>query len=484
MQICQFHEPALVLFVYRSEQAFARWAANHIFNLTFKFMKKIILIWAMGTLALAAPLLSPAQTAGSSASTGIFNGTKDFKTWSIGVNGGLLAPVAPTGGGNDFTKWKASAGYGAYIKWQLLHSLGIRADYIGGKLKADNTKELGNDQKPNRLYDSYETKLKWSASLSAVVNVATINWLYKQNFVQIYVSAGAGLAGYNPTLTTGTTEMEYKPEGSIKELIIPVGAGLKFKLSEVVNLDLGYTMHFLDGDNLDGYYYGGSHDKYSYGYAGLEFSLGPSNKRQLTWHNPAKVMYDELAAQKAALAQELETARGANARLTADMDKLLKDADGDGVSDFFDKCPGTAQGTKVDGGGCDLPRDTTPRTVVQQITDEDRRLVRDAIQNLEFATGKADIKPSSYPSLNRVAELLKTKNFSLKLAGHTDNVGRDDNNMRLSKDRAESVRQYLVSQGANQSRIEATGYGETQPIASNKTAAGRQKNRRVEFTLY
>ncbi|HEY1166646.1 MAG TPA: OmpA family protein, partial [Chitinophaga sp.] len=75
-------------------------------------------------------------------------------------------------------------------------------------------------------------------------------------------------------------------------------------------------------------------------------------------------------------------------------------------------------------------------------------------------------------------------NFSLKLAGHTDNVGRDDNNMRLSKDRAESVKQYLVSQGANPSRIEATGYGETQPIASNKTAAGRQKNRRVEFTLY
>lgn len=446
-------------------------------------MKKTFLLWASGTLAFAAPLNIAAQTTGST-SPGIFNGTKDFKTWSIGVNGGLLAPVAPTGGGNDFTKWKASAGYGAYVKWQLLHSLGIRADYIGGKLKADNTKELGNETPPARAYDSYETKLKWSASLSAVVNVATINWLYKQNFVQIYVSAGAGLAGYNPEPETGGTKIDYKADGTIKELIIPVGAGLKFKLSEVVNLDLGYTMHFLDGDNLDGYYYGGSRDKYSYGYAGLEFSLGPSNKRQLTWHNPAKVMYDDMVAQKAALQQELESSRSANARLTADMDKVLKDTDGDGVSDFFDKCPTTAQGVKVDGGGCDLPRDTTPKTVVQQITDEDRRLVRDAIQNLEFATGKASIKPSSFPSLNRVAELLKTKNFSLKLAGHTDNVGRDDNNMRLSKDRAESVKQYLVSQGANPSRIEATGYGETQPIASNKTAAGRQKNRRVEFTLY
>jgi OOP family OmpA-OmpF porin len=56
--------------------------------------------------------------------------------------------------------------------------------------------------------------------------------------------------------------------------------------------------------------------------------------------------------------------------------------------------------------------------------------------------------------------------------------------MRLSKDRAESVKNYLISKGANASRIEATGYGMTQPIATNKTAAGRQDNRRVEFTLY
>ena len=81
-------------------------------------------------------------------------------------------------------------------------------------------------------------------------------------------------------------------------------------------------------------------------------------------------------------------------------------------------------------------------------------------------------------------QILINKNFSLKLAGHTDNVGSDDANMKLSKDRAEAVKDYLVSKGANPSRIEATGYGETQPIASNKTAAGRAKNRRVEFTLF
>ena len=84
--------------------------------------------------------------------------------------------------------------------------------------------------------------------------------------------------------------------------------------------------------------------------------------------------------------------------------------------------------------------------------------------------------------LKKVANLLMKKSISLKLGGHTDNIGTA--NMNLSKDRAESVKNYLLSQGANSSLIEAVGYGETQPIATNKTAAGRQVNRRVEFTLY
>lgn len=86
--------------------------------------------------------------------------------------------------------------------------------------------------------------------------------------------------------------------------------------------------------------------------------------------------------------------------------------------------------------------------------------------------------------MDRVAAILIEKNFSLKLAGHTDNTGSMQLNMRLSKERAEAVKAYLVSKGANPSRIEATGYGPTQPIATNATAEGRQANRRVEFTLY
>src|SRR5690606_28415175 len=98
--------------------------------------------------------------------------------------------------------------------------------------------------------------------------------------------------------------------------------------------------------------------------------------------------------------------------------------------------------------------------------------------------GKSTIRSTSYPSLNSVAALLIEKNFSLKLAGHTDNTGSMQTNMRLSKERAEAVKAYLVSKVANGSRIEATGYGPTQPIATNATAEGRQQHRRVEFTLF
>jgi OOP family OmpA-OmpF porin len=395
-----------------------------------------------------------------------------------------MAPVAATGGSNDFTKWKAGGAYGAYVKYQLLHFFALRADYVGGKLKGDNSKNLGNGMPPSSPYKSFETNVNWTASLNAVFNITTVNWLFRENFVQLYASVGGGIAGYKPELTRndGSTFNYKNNDKSIQELIIPVGAGLKFRLSELINLDLGYTMYYTDGDNLDGYPHGINKDKFSYGYAGLEFALGKKGKKQLQWHNPAKQLYDDVQTQKATLAASLDSAKQINARLTADVDKLTKDSDGDGVSDYFDKCPGTPDSTKVDGAGCPLPVPKVEEKVV--ITEEDNRIVKEAIQNLEFDFAKATIKPTSYTALDRVADLLKRKNLNLKLSGHTDNVGSKARNLALSRERAEAVKAYLVSKGANASKIEAVGYGMSQPIASNKTAAGRQRNRRVEFYIF
>lgn len=107
------------------------------------------------------------------------------------------------------------------------------------------------------------------------------------------------------------------------------------------------------------------------------------------------------------------------------------------------------------------------------------------LSNLYFDTGKSTIRPESYKSLDDLAELMKRKRtMVIELAGHTDNVGSAAMNQKLSEERAESVKRYLVSKGVSPAiRIIAVGYGQSQPIASNNTEEGRQKNRRTEVKI-
>ncbi|MET4142298.1 OmpA family protein [Pedobacter sp. UYP1] len=433
--------------------------------------------------ALAALLIGGAAQAQEAPVT---NAAQQFSTWSIGVNAGVLTPTSPLGGHNDFSKNTSSFGYGLYVKKQFTSYFSLKLDGIRGKLKGDNSKAF-NDGKGVAIVggnSKFETELNYAASLSAEVNMFNIDLFRKQDALQLYVTGGAGLAGYKPKVTAGNVTTEYPKD--VKELIIPVGLGARFKVSDKVNFNLGWSVYFVDGDNLDGTQRTARHsDKFSYASAGLEFALGKG--KQLAFSNPVAASYDEAVQAKNianSLKSDLDAQKSENAKLRTEMSDLLKDTDGDGVADKLDKCPNTPSGTVVDGAGCPL---VAPAPVVTEkviITEADRKVVKQAIKDLEFDLSKATIRSKSYASLNRVANLLVTKNFSLKLAGHTDNTGSADLNMRLSKDRAESVKAYLVSQGANASRIEATGYGKNQPIATNKTAAGRQKNRRVEFTLY
>lgn len=117
------------------------------------------------------------------------------------------------------------------------------------------------------------------------------------------------------------------------------------------------------------------------------------------------------------------------------------------------------------------------------LTKKEIETVKYAFDNLEFETGKDKIKQKSDVALNSLATLLVTKGYGLKIEGHTDNVGNAEFNMELSRKRAEAVKNYLMDKGVPGGRLETAGYGMTKPIADNKTAAGRQKNRRVEMTV-
>lgn len=119
-----------------------------------------------------------------------------------------------------------------------------------------------------------------------------------------------------------------------------------------------------------------------------------------------------------------------------------------------------------------------------EIEKEVQEILKTAFEDLEFETGKDIIKSSSFPSLNELAEVLKKKSeWLLQISGHTDNVGDDQKNLILSKNRAEAVKLYLSSKGIDSGRFNVLYFGETMPITSNDTPLGRQKNRRVEMKI-
>ncbi|MEX8546529.1 MAG: OmpA family protein [Mucilaginibacter sp.] len=413
---------------------------------------------------------------------------KSFRTWSIGLNGGMLTHFTPfnNASNGDFRTPEETWGYGGYIKKQILPGFGIQADFLGGKVRGYQANYLPSPSAAQNN-SSFTTNIDWSAAVSANLTIANLSLNHKRSALSPYVTGGAGYMSSSANVQ-GLPAAIVEAGSYNRNWFVPIGAGLKFGLSKTINIDLGYNVYFMKTPVFDGVR-GGANDRFSYAHAGLEFSLGRKKSSQLANYSPIAALREESAAESAELKGMLSASEQkrladeqAQQQLQQQYAKDLGDDDADGVANKFDKCPGTPAGTVVDGSGCALPERRPDVKVF--VTEEDKQVVREAIANLEFDLGKATIREHSFASLDKVANLLVTKNFTLKLAGHTDNTGSAALNLRLSKDRAEAVKQYLVSKGANTSRIEATGYGQTQPIASNKTAAGRQKNRRVEFTIF
>ena len=410
--------------------------------------------------------------------------TQPFRTWSIGVHAGVTSPRTLFDGKfRDFQTAKENLGYGGYVKKQILPSLGIQAEFLAGKvegLRAQNGVDVAGN--PTYLAGSgFASKMEWAGAVTAVYNIANININSENGILIPYVKAGAGYMSSNAsTYTSGGSNYQ----GYDERWYIPTGIGFKLGLTKGINLDLGYDVNFVKSSTFDGVNRA-TNDKFTYAHAGLEFALGSKSKPQLQNYSSLAALRIQSKEESEALRRALSTAEQNAQRDREQYAKDMGDDDNDGVANKFDKCPGTAAGTVVDGSGCPIKvqREVVKETKVV-VTEADRKVVDEAIKNLEFDLGKSTIRAKSYTTLNRVAALLVEKNFSLKLAGHTDITGSRELNLRLSKDRAESVKAYLVSQGANASRIEATGYGPDQPIASNKTAEGRQQNRRVEFTLF
>jgi outer membrane protein OmpA-like peptidoglycan-associated protein len=177
--------------------------------------------------------------------------------------------------------------------------------------------------------------------------------------------------------------------------------------------------------------------------------------------------------------------------------KGCPDTDGDGIADNTDACP-TVAGPAANNGCPDTDNDgvldnvdkcpTVPGTVnnngCPEISVEVKKRLAFAATAIQFETGKAVIKKTSFKLLDEIVQILNDyPDYIMTIDGHTDDVGKDDFNMQLSKDRANSVKNYFVGKGVAESRLIANGFGETMPVASNKTKAGKAKNRRVAMDL-
>lgn len=140
------------------------------------------------------------------------------------------------------------------------------------------------------------------------------------------------------------------------------------------------------------------------------------------------------------------------------------DSDGDGVVDRRDNCPDTARGTPVDERGCPVIPD---------------------LAGVHFEYNKADITPRGQGILDEAVRILQQNtHVGINIVGHTDDRGSEQYNQGLSERRANAVRDYLRARGISGSRMTTSGQGESNPVASNDTADGRARNRRVDITAH
>lgn len=271
-------------------------------------------------------------------------------------------------------------------------------------------------------------------------------YLLKEDFfIAPFIQAGVGNAVSKARFYANDFEMDFN---------FPVGAGIKFQVSEPVSLVLQSNYHYTLSDVYDNRDNTDRNDNYRDQF--LTSTIGIVYNFNLPVDTDGDGVVDKY--------DHCPEERGGRET------HGCPDADNDGVADANDQCPNIAG--VGENAGCPA------------IKNKDRAVMQEAIKGLLFETGSAKIKAESNAVLDNVAAVLNANPaYKLTVHGHTDNTGNAEKNLELSKKRAQAAKDYLVSKGVAESRISSEGYGDAQPVGSNDTQEGRSKNRRVEFKI-
>ncbi|MBR6659098.1 MAG: OmpA family protein [Paludibacteraceae bacterium] len=321
---------------------------------------------------------------------------------------------------------------------------------------------LNNDQEsPKPLLDGYCHDITFFGS----VNVSNIIAPYRSaGWQKLNLYANGGL---------GATIYGYELEGAEKEtgakLLFLGAANLEYDVCKWLGIFLEAQYRWHTNAEMDGFTAGRSFLSANLGLR-LKFA-GESNIRNIAWADyiPQVELPD--------YAPMLEAQKQECANMTSRLEDQIN-AQNEQIKKLQDKIKFTQDS---------LDRHIKMTKVPEKIapTAEEEKIIKTALSNLEFESGKAVIKSSSFQYLDNLANMAKSrKDWVLHLKGYTDNTGDKAKNLQLSKDRAAAVKNYLVSKGVDPVNLESKGFGDENPIATNKTAAGRAKNRRVEIDLF
>lgn len=329
--------------------------------------------------------------------------------------------------------------------------------------------------------------------------------ILKENaIIAPYAYAGVGFMKYNPVDNRSTAGTD---------LLIPLGLGAKVRLNSQWSAFWQSSFNFTNGDDADmmradanASEMADKNDRNMMHIIGFSYSFGKGAKPD---------------ADKDGIADEddkcpntfgLKSTMGCP---DTDMDGIIDiedkcpntagpkstkgcpDSDMDGIADRDDKCPNTAGSKSTKGcpdsdmGGVSDNEDSCPEVKgvrsnngCPEISSTTIQLFKEALTGIQFESAKSVIKSSSFTILNKVVTVMKDNPaYQLSIEGHTDSSGDDAMNMKLSQERAESVKNYLVSKGVDTNRMTTSGFGETIPVASNETKEGKSMNRRVEFKV-
>jgi outer membrane protein OmpA-like peptidoglycan-associated protein len=351
--------------------------------------------------------------------------------------------------------------------------------------------------------ENYDLTGRWGLGIGAGMSSASGPEVYKDGARELEGKwAGSIWGRYHLTSRFG---MELAYTRLAQEFKSPALSGLSPALDI---LDLGFAYRMWPTEQFHVVLQVGA------GYARISDFAGPPDDKMDDFAIKARLGFEYMATQDLMLALHgdyfnvnLGSGNDSQVRLLVPMLAVtyyfggektpVNDADGDGVSNDLDKCPGTARGSEIDADGC--PKIAFVDTDKDGIADIDDQCPGtpagakvnafgcaqteklEFTLNVQFATGSATVDPQYVDDLEKFSEFLKKhSDAKAEIEGHTDNTGSEKLNYSISQKRAQAVVSFLVKKyGVDKKRLTAKGYGPSQPVAENTTPEGRTKNRRV-----